>query len=91
MKKILVTDVSRQGVLKPTHAVYRLRNQQFDVGDRVVMVKDSGPVPLSVKGVVVGINGKTLDVVWDVSFRSGSTLGNGCVTHPNHLTGEIVD
>ena len=40
------------------------------------MVKDSGSVPLSIKGVVIGINAKTLDVVWDVSFLSGSTLGN---------------
>ena len=76
MKKVIVNGIPRQAVLKPTHAVYRLQNQRFDVGDRVVMVKDSGSVPLSIKGVVIGINAKTLDVVWDVSFMSGSTLGN---------------
>ena len=81
MKKVIVNGIPRQAVLKPAHAVYRLQNQRFDIGDRVVMVKDSGSVPLSIKGVVIGINAKTLDVVWDVSFMSGSTLGNRCVTH----------
>lgn len=78
MKKVIVNGIPRQAVLKPAHAIYRLQNQRFDVGDRVMMVKDSGSVPLSIKGVVIGINAKTLDVVWDVSFMSGSTLGNRC-------------
>ena len=81
MKKAIVEGVPRQAVLKPAHAVYRLQNQRFDIGDRVVMVKDSGSVPLSMKGVVVGINVKTLDVVWDVLFMSGSTLGDRFVAH----------
>lgn len=76
MKKVIVNGIPRQAVLKPAHAVYRLQNQRFDVGDRVMMVQDSGSVPLSIKGVIIGINAKTLDVVWDVSLLSGSTLGN---------------
>jgi 5'-3' exoribonuclease 1 len=91
MKKVIVNGIPRQAVLKPAHAIYRLQNQWFDIGDRVVMVKDSGSVPLSIKGVVVGINAKTLDVVWDVSFMSGLTLGDRCVTHPNCSTGEIIN
>jgi len=87
MKKVIVNAIPRQAVLKPAHAVYRLRNQRFDIGDRVVMVKDSGSVPLSIKGVIIGINVKTLDVVWDVSFMSGSTLGNRCVACPDCSTG----
>jgi 5'-3' exoribonuclease 1 len=47
----------------------------------VVMVQDSGSVPLSIKGVVIGINAKSMDVVWDVSFMAGSTLGDRCVLH----------
>jgi len=90
MKKVIVNGIPRQAVLKPAHAVYRLQNQRFDIGDRVVMVKDSGSVPLSIKGVIIGINAKTLDVVWDVSFMSGSTLGNRCVVCPNCSTGVIV-
>ncbi|KAF9645770.1 hypothetical protein BDM02DRAFT_3067794, partial [Thelephora ganbajun] len=81
MKRETLNGVPRQAVLKPAHAVYRLQNQRFDIGDRVVMVKDSGSVPLSIKGVVIGINAKTLDVVWDVSFMSGSALGDRCSQH----------
>jgi hypothetical protein len=88
MKKVIVNGIPRQAVLKPAHAVYRLQNQRFDIGDRVVMVKDSGSVPLSIKGVVIGINAKTLDVVWDVSFMSGSTLGNRCVADPTVRQGK---
>ena len=76
MKKVIVNGIPRQAVLKPAHATYRLQNQRFDIGDRIAMVKDSGSVPLSIKGVVIGINAKTLDVVWDVSFMSGTTLGS---------------
>jgi hypothetical protein len=35
-------------------------------------------VPLSAKGVVIGLNVKNIDVVWDVPFISGTTLNNRC-------------
>lgn len=40
------------------------------------MVQDSaaGGVPLAMKGVVVGIGSKDIDVVWDVPFMGGETL-----------------
>jgi len=76
IKKAIVKGIPRQAVLKPAHAVYRLQNQHFALGDRVTMVQDSGGVPLSVKGVVIGLNSKTMDVVWDVPFMSGVTLGD---------------
>lgn len=85
IKKARVDGVPRQAVLKPAHAIYRLQNQRFEIGDRVVMVRDSGSVPLSTKGVVIGINVKSLDVVWDVTFMSGSTLGDKFVTYPDGL------
>ncbi|KAF9001496.1 XRN 5'-3' exonuclease N-terminus-domain-containing protein [Cyathus striatus] len=69
---------SSSGSSQTSHAVYRLQNQHFALGDRVTMVQDSGGVPLSVKGVVVGLNAKTMDVIWDVPFMSGSTLGDRC-------------
>jgi len=78
IKKAIVKGIPRQAVLKPSHVVYRLQNQRFELGDRVTMVQDSGGVPLSVKGVVVGLNAKSMDVVWDVPFMSGVTLGNRC-------------
>ena len=84
-KEATVDGIPRHAVLKPAHAEYRLQNQQFATGDRVVMVKDSGSVPLATGGVVVGINIKTLDVVWDTLFTSGSTLGNKFVIYLDHL------
>jgi len=67
IKKVTVKGIPRQAVLKPSHAVYRLQNQHFALWDRV---------PLSVKGVVIGLNAKSMDVVWDVPFMSGTTMGN---------------
>lgn len=76
IKKAIVKGIPRQAVLKPSHSVYRLQNQHFSLGDRVIMVQDSGGVPLAVKGVVIGLNPKSMDVVWDVAFMSGVTLGD---------------
>lgn len=76
IKKAIVKGIPRQAVLKPAHAVYRLQNQHFSLGDRVTMIQDSGGVPLSVKGVVIGLNAKSMDVVWDVPFMSGTTMGD---------------
>jgi 5'-3' exoribonuclease 1 len=76
IKKAIVKGIPRQAVIKPSHAVYRLQNQHFSLGDRVTMVRDSGGVPLSVKGVVIGLNPKSMDVVWDVPFMAGTTLGD---------------
>ncbi|KAF7319188.1 5'-3' exoribonuclease 1 [Mycena chlorophos] len=78
IKKAVVKGIPRQAVLKPAHAVYRLQSQVFALGDRVTMVQDSGSVPLSVKGVVVGLNAKTMDVVWDAAFMAGTTMGDRC-------------
>ncbi|KAI1796936.1 exonuclease II [Ganoderma leucocontextum] len=77
-KKAIVKRIPRQAVLKPSHAVYRLQNQHFALGDRVTMVQDSGGVPLSCKGVVIGMNAKSMDVVWDAPFMSGTTLSDRC-------------
>ncbi|KAF8318373.1 hypothetical protein DL93DRAFT_2054516 [Clavulina sp. PMI_390] len=78
IKKAKVQNIPRQAVLKPSHAVYRLQNQHFALGDRVVMVQDTGSVPLAAKGVVIGLHVESIDVVWDVPFISGSTLGGRC-------------
>ncbi|KAF3158412.1 hypothetical protein TWF788_004744 [Orbilia oligospora] len=77
-----VRGVPRKALLKPSDAEHRLHDQRFDLGDRIVYVQDSGKVPIATKGTVVGIT-KTarttlLDVVFDVSFMSGSTLGDRC-------------
>jgi Xrn1 SH3-like domain len=76
IRKAVVQGIPRQAVLRPAHAVYRLQNQIFALGDRVTMVQDSGSVPLCAKGVVIGVNDASIDVVWDVPFISGTTLGD---------------
>ena len=76
IKKAIVRKIPRQAVLKPAHAAYRLQSQRFALGDRVTMVQDSGGVPLSAKGVVIGLNTKSMDVVWDIAFMAGTTLGD---------------
>jgi 5'-3' exoribonuclease 1 len=66
----------RQALLKPAHAIYRLQGQTFALGDRVIMVLDgaAGGVPLGIKGVVVGVGQKDVDVVWDKPFLGGDSL-----------------
>ncbi|BEJ17836.1 hypothetical protein CspHIS471_0701040 [Cutaneotrichosporon sp. HIS471] len=80
LKRAQVKGIPRQAVLKPSHAIYRLIGQKFALGDRVVMVQDAaaGGVPLAMKGVVVGLGMRDIDVVWDVPFMGGETLGGRC-------------
>lgn len=63
-------------MLKPSHASTLLQNQKFNLGDRVVFVKDSGNVPIASKGTIVGIEKNNIDVVFDCTFMGGSTLGD---------------
>ncbi|BDD58769.1 hypothetical protein MPDQ_001297 [Monascus purpureus] len=74
--------VPRSALLKPSDAEQRLGNQKFSLGDRVVYAQDSGKVPIATRGTVVGITRTPrtilLDIVFDVSFMSGTTLGDRC-------------
>lgn len=80
IKRAQFKGIPRQAVLKPSHAIYRLQGQKFTLGDRVIMVQDAaaGGVPLAMKGVVVGLGSRDIDVVWDVAFMGGETLGGRC-------------
>lgn len=80
IKRILVRRIPRQAILKPAHAEFRLQGQVFSLGDRVVMAQDSavGGVPLSMKGVVIGLNTTSIDVVWDSPFIGGGNLSGRC-------------
>jgi len=73
-----VNGVPRHAVLHPSHAEGRLQAQTFTVGDRVVYVLNSGKVDIAMRGTVVGINTSTLDVLFDSTIMSGSTLGGRC-------------
>ncbi|KAL2133639.1 hypothetical protein VTI74DRAFT_1995 [Chaetomium olivicolor] len=74
--------VPRNALMRPEDAEHRLGNQHFALGDRVVYVARTGKVPIAYRGTVVGISrtptAKLLDVVFDVTFMSGTTLGDRC-------------
>ncbi|GAA5858509.1 hypothetical protein JCM8547_007340 [Rhodosporidiobolus lusitaniae] len=78
IKQARINGIPRKGVLKPAHAQVRLREQHFALGDRVINVSETGGVPLSAKGVVVSIQTNFIDVVFDVQFMGGTTLGDRC-------------
>lgn len=77
-----IRGVPRSALLKPSDVVHRLGNQRFSLGDRVVYAQDSGKVPIATRGTVVGLTRTTrmllLDIVFDVSFMSGTTLADRC-------------
>ena len=77
-----VNGLPRSALLKPSDAVHRLGGQKFGLGDRIIYGADSGKVPIASKGTVVGLTQTTretlLDVIFDVSFLSGTTLGDRC-------------
>ncbi|KNG90239.1 putative exonuclease Kem1 [Aspergillus nomiae NRRL 13137] len=77
-----VGGVPRSALLRPSDVEQRLGNQTFKLGDRVVYAQDSGKVPIATRGTVVGLTRTSrallLDVVFDVSFMSGTTLGDRC-------------
>lgn len=75
-------NIRRNALLKPSDAEHRLGSQHFALGDRVVYVQDSGRVPIGNIGTVVGISRTArtilLDIVFDLTFLSGTTLGDRC-------------
>lgn len=77
-----IRDVPRSALLRPSDVEHRLGNQTFKLGDRVVYAQDSGKVPIATRGTVVGLTRTPrvilLDVVFDVAFMSGTTLGDRC-------------
>lgn len=78
LKQAVIRSIPRHALLKPAHASTRLRDQTFGLGDRVITVSEAGSVPLSAKGVVVGIQTGLIDVVFDIQFIGGTTLGDRC-------------
>ncbi|TPX08224.1 uncharacterized protein E0L32_001880 [Thyridium curvatum] len=77
-----INNLPRNALMKPSDAEHRLGNQRFALGDRVIYVQDSGKVPIALRGTVVGISrtatAKLLDVVFDITFMSGTTLNDRC-------------
>lgn len=78
MKHVIVKNLGRHTMLKPSHAATLLPDQTFKLGDRVVFVQDSGTVPIGAKGTVVGIDRLEVEVVFDDKFMSGMDLSGRC-------------
>ncbi|KAJ3341304.1 hypothetical protein HDU93_005274 [Gonapodya sp. JEL0774] len=53
--------------------------QSFSLGDRVVFADETGSVPVGMKGTVVGVKNKLVDVVFDMFFESSSATPGKCV------------
>lgn len=74
--------VPRNALLKPSDAEQRLGHQTFSIGDRIVYVQDSGRVPIGSSGTVIGKTRTArvllLDVVFDTTFMSGTSLSDRC-------------
>ena len=64
--------------MKPSHSKFRLHCQVFSLGDRVVSTFDEGPIPLGLKGTVVGIESDFLQVLFDKTFLGGTDLDGRC-------------
>lgn len=95
-----IKSVPRNAILKPSDAESRLGHQNFALGDRIVYVQDSGRVPIASHGTVVGTTRTPrttfLDVVFDVTFMSGTSLDNRCSpfrgsTVPVHSVLNVTD
>ncbi|KAG8529794.1 uncharacterized protein KY384_005275 [Bacidia gigantensis] len=90
----------RNALMRPSDAEQRLNHQRFSLGDRVVYVQDSGRVPIATRGTVIGKTRTTrttlLDVVFDVTFMSGTSLDDRCSpfrgsTVPLHTVLNLTD
>ena len=80
-KRRILKGLPRYALLRPEDAVFRVPEQSFAIGDRVINVLDFGSVPLAARGTVIGVNMFGIDVVFDHPFMSGSTLGGICSAH----------
>lgn len=95
-----INGAPRNALLKPSDAEQRLSHQHFSLGDRIVYVQDSGRVPIATRGTVVGKTRTSrttlLDVVFDVTFMSGTSLEDRCSpfrgsTVPTHSVLNLTD
>ncbi|KJX99637.1 5'-3' exoribonuclease 1 like protein [Zymoseptoria brevis] len=77
-----IAGVPRVALLKPADAEQRTQNQDFRLGHRVVYVLETGRVPVALRGTVVGMTQTTrntlLDIVFDATFMSGTSLNGRC-------------
>ncbi|KAI9007521.1 XRN 5'-3' exonuclease N-terminus-domain-containing protein [Phycomyces nitens] len=77
-KKVIIKRIPRDVLLRPCDAESKLADQFFRIGNRVVYALDTGSIPLGTKGTVVGVHDNMIDIIFDVPFMGGHTLGGRC-------------
>ena len=77
-KYTVVNGFPRKFVLKPSHSKFRLLDQKFGLGDRIVATLNQGIMPLGSKGTVIGIDGEFLEVLLDLPLMGGTDLDGRC-------------
>lgn len=87
VKRQILRGLPREALLKPEQARFRVPEQMFHLGDRVINVLDFGFVPLAAKGTVVGIGANSVDVVFDAPFLAGTSLDGACSSYRGATVG----
>lgn len=91
LEKKDVKGVPKDAVINPSVSYQLLKNQRYDLGDRVIYVQDSGKVPKLSKGTIVSImtvgNKTSLGVVFDLPLVTGNNMGGKLKTN----RGLIID
>ncbi|KAJ2786552.1 exonuclease II Exo2 [Coemansia interrupta] len=94
-KKVLMSNVRREAVLRPADAQYLLKQQSFMIGHRVIYVSDrSGSVPLGSRGYVVGLHTKEKPAASDHSHQGANRhhhLANVQQQQQQHQEGVSAD
>lgn len=87
VKRQILRGLPREALLKPEQARFRVPEQEFQLGDRVINVLDFGSIPLAAKGTVVGIGTNSVDVVFDAPFLAGTSLDGACSSYRGATVG----
>eukprot|EP01102_Stenamoeba_stenopodia_P006731 TRINITY_DN1874_c0_g1_i1.p1 TRINITY_DN1874_c0_g1~~TRINITY_DN1874_c0_g1_i1.p1 ORF type:complete len:1506 (-),score=344.16 TRINITY_DN1874_c0_g1_i1:134-4651(-) len=84
-RKSIVKDVTVSQLLKTntdsiaiSETTDLLRKQEFELGDRVMSLRNTGTPPFGLRGTVVEVVGSQITVVFDHEFFGGTSLGNRC-------------
>ena len=85
---VLLDNVSLLHLYPPTPALAwsPTESEAVELGDRVLSLRSDVSVPLGLRGTVVGVHAKSVEVVWDEEFMTGNSLNGRC----HHLRGQTL-
>ncbi|KAI7872693.1 XRN 5'-3' exonuclease N-terminus-domain-containing protein [Spinellus fusiger] len=81
LKKVLIMRIPRNVLLRPCDVEYKMVDQVFKLGHRVVYALSTGVVPLGTKGTVIAFQDALVDVIFDITFMGGTTLDGRCAEY----------